>query len=134
MKRKELPFRYPGGKYYAMDILEPFWQAVPHSEYREPFAGGATVFFHKEKSEINWLNDLDAELMTCYRVMQNPAMRNQLAIDFQTEIASRERWQEIFSSTDVTDNEHKRLPIWHTSTNMCHIVHQHRNSVNHVIS
>ena len=65
MKRKELPFRYPGGKFYAMDILEPFWKNAQHEEYREPFAGGATVFFNKEKSRINWLNDLDSELISC---------------------------------------------------------------------
>ena len=50
-----LPFRYPGGKYYAMNILEPFWDSVEHTEYREPFAGGATVFFTKPKAKINWL-------------------------------------------------------------------------------
>lgn len=46
-----LPFRYPGGKYYAMNILEPFWDSVDHMEYREPFAGGATVFFTKPKAK-----------------------------------------------------------------------------------
>ena len=44
-----LPSRYPGGKYYAMNILEPFWDSVAHIEYREPFAGGATVFLQSLK-------------------------------------------------------------------------------------
>ena len=105
MKRRELPFRYPGGKFYAMDILEPFWKNVPHEEYREPFAGGATVFFNKEKSKINWLNDLDNELVICYKIMQNKTTRELLAQDFMTEVASKERWKEVFESIPQTDYE-----------------------------
>ena len=105
MSKSPLPFRYPGGKYYAMDILRPYWEAVSHKEYREPFAGGATVFFNKPKAEITWLNDLDDELMTCYRVMQDAELREQLAEDFKTEIASKERWREVFESTVTTDYE-----------------------------
>lgn len=103
-----LPFRYPGGKYYAMGILEPFWDSVEHIEYREPFAGGATVFFTKPKAQINWLNDLDSELMTCYRTMQNPYTREKLALDFSTEIASKERWKEVFYSHPESDYEISR--------------------------
>ena len=100
--RKPLPFRYPGGKFYAMDILRPFWECVPHKEYREPFAGGATVFFNKEKAETSWLNDLDHELITCYEVMQNETTRVRMANDFATEIATPERWKEVFDSKCVT--------------------------------
>lgn len=48
-----LPFRYSGEKYYAINILEPFRDAVNHIEYREPFVCGRTVFFTKPKAEIN---------------------------------------------------------------------------------
>ena len=102
---KPLPFRYPGGKYYAMSILKPFWESVKHIEYREPFAGGATVFFNKPKAEINWLNDLDSELMTCYSILQSKESRLQLADDLKNEIASKERWKEIFDSKPQTDYE-----------------------------
>lgn len=100
--RKPLPLRYPGGKFYAMDILRPFWECMPHKEYREPFAGGATVFFNKEKAELNWLNDIDHELITCYEVMQNEIKRIRLANDFTTEIASPERWREVFDSKPIS--------------------------------
>ena len=84
-----LLFRYPGGKYYAMNILEPFWESVDHLEYREPFAGGATVFFTKPKAEINWLNDLDSELMTCYEIIQDTEKREKIAFELYKEIASK---------------------------------------------
>lgn len=104
-KRNPQPFRYPGGKYYALNILKPFWEHISHKEYREPFAGGATIFFNKPKSEINWLNDLDNELICCYKIMQNEQERNRLAIELSKEIASKERWSEVFNSIPTSDFE-----------------------------
>ena len=103
--KKPLPFRYPGGKFYAMDILRPFWEDADHDEYREPFAGGATVFFNKPKAKSNWLNDLDSELMSCYRVLQNEDLRKKLAVDFSSEIATPERWKEYVNTTPTTEYE-----------------------------
>ncbi|MDL1896372.1 DNA adenine methylase [Anaerolineae bacterium CFX7] len=103
--RHPLPFRYPGGKYYAINILRPFWQAVVHDEYREPFAGGATIFFQKAKARFNWLNDLDSELVTTYRVMSDRAMRRQLVAMLSKETASKERWRELQQFTPSTDLE-----------------------------
>jgi len=103
--KKVLPFRYPGGKFYAMNILEPFWSRIPHKEYREPFAGGATVFFCKNRAKKNWLNDKDNELMTCYKAMQDPVLRERMANEFKEEIATKERWHEVFESTPADDYE-----------------------------
>ena len=103
--RITLPFRYPGGKYYAMNILEPFWESVEHIEYREPFAGGSTVFFSKPKAEKNWLNDIDSELMTCYKILQNETTREKLANDLSKEVATKERWKEVFNSAPTNDYE-----------------------------
>jgi len=55
------PFRYPGGKFRARSII---LKLLPdHSSYLEPFAGGASIFFAKEKSDSTWLNDRDEELI-----------------------------------------------------------------------
>ena len=55
------PFRYPGGKFYArrqiLDLLPLY------DKYCEPFAGGASIFFAKEKSPTSILNDLDEEVV-----------------------------------------------------------------------
>lgn len=96
VKRQPLPFRYPGGKYYAMDILRPFFQHIEHSEYREPFAGGATVFFNKNKCDFSWLNDKDDELIAAYEIMQSEKGREILIEKVSGEIASKKRWKEIF--------------------------------------
>lgn len=100
-----IPFRYPGGKFYALNTLRPFWENVPHDEYREPCAGGATVFFNKIKARRNWLNDLDSELMCCYEVLRDPVLREHMATDFSTEIASPERWKKYVDYTPQNQYE-----------------------------
>lgn len=98
-----LPFRYPGGKHYALNILRPFWEKVIHDEYREPFVGGGSVFFAKSKSSINWINDMDSELMTTYQIMQNEKQRNNLIERVEKEIATKERWREVFQYQAETE-------------------------------
>jgi len=104
-KRFPLPFRYPGGKYYAIDILRPFWEAVPHDEYREPFVGGGSVFFNKQKVRHNWLNDLDRELMITYQILSNPEKREKLCELVGAEVASKARWREMFEFEPKTELE-----------------------------
>lgn len=63
------PFRYAGGKFYARKLISSH---IPdHSIYCEPFAGGASVFFHKTKVERNILNDLDQDVMLVYRMIRD---------------------------------------------------------------
>lgn len=93
--KKPIPFRYPGGKFYALNLLAPFWMECAHDEYREPFVGGGSVFFTKEKVKYNIINDIDGELVTTYRVMQNPQLRQQLVNMVSNEVATKERWKEV---------------------------------------
>ena len=63
------PLSYIGGKNrLAKQIIEMFPQ---HTTYVEPFAGGAQVFFRKDPSPVEVLNDLDSEITGFYRVCQN---------------------------------------------------------------
>ncbi len=62
------PFRYPGGKFYARKLI---LELIPaHSTYIEPFAGGGSIFFAKEKAQNSWLNDIDKELINCLLTIQ----------------------------------------------------------------
>lgn len=63
------PFRYAGGKFYARKLISE--HLIETKVYCEPFAGGASVFFYKEKSEINILNDLDENLMLVYQIIRD---------------------------------------------------------------
>src|SRR3989338_10835763 len=84
-------FRYPGGKYYALSILRPFWEQIKHDEFREPFVGGGSVFFTKPKVKYNWLNDKDENLIITYKMIKNPATRIKLKALVEKEEASPER-------------------------------------------
>ena len=63
------PFRYAGGKYYARKLIVE--HIPPHTSYYEPFAGGASIFFAKEKVNFNALNDIDEKLMLVYRIIRD---------------------------------------------------------------
>ncbi len=62
------PLAYIGGKRaLAKRIIAIFPE---HTTYVEAFAGGAQVFFRKEPSEVEVLNDLDGEIVIFFRVCQ----------------------------------------------------------------
>jgi len=90
-----LLFRYPGGKFYALKLLRPFWQNTPHDEYREILVGGGAVFFDKPKVKHNWLNDKHEDLITTYRAVADPKLREQLVDLFEKEVATKERHAEM---------------------------------------
>lgn len=65
------PFRYAGGKFYARKLILAH---VPrHTAYIEPFAGGGSIFFAKNKVVFNQLNDIDPELVNVFlSIRDNP--------------------------------------------------------------
>ncbi|GAI04567.1 unnamed protein product, partial [marine sediment metagenome] len=63
------PLRYAGGKFYARKLII---KLIPHhSNYIEPLAGGASLFFAKDKVQKNWLNDIDPELINCLMTIRD---------------------------------------------------------------
>lgn len=62
------PLCYIGGKRRIASQLVTLMP--PHTTYVEPFAGGAQVFFHKPRSRVEVLNDLDGEIANFFRVCQ----------------------------------------------------------------
>ena len=62
------PFGSPGGK---KNIVKKLLKCVPqHRIYVEPFAGAAALFWKKEPSEIEVLNDKDPEIAFAYKFIQ----------------------------------------------------------------
>ncbi|WP_343794960.1 DNA adenine methylase, partial [Sphingomonas trueperi] len=62
-------FKWMGGKRrLAKHILPNF---PDHQCYVEPFAGGAALFFMKEPSKIEVINDTNSDLVNLYRVVQH---------------------------------------------------------------
>jgi Site-specific DNA methylase len=63
------PITYYGGK---QKLCETIIDIIPeHTLYCEPFCGGAAVFFYKEPSPVEVINDTNSELVNFYRTVQN---------------------------------------------------------------
>ncbi len=97
------PLSYIGGK---SKLAETIIKMMPdHQAYCEVFAGGAWVFFRKEPSRFETINDLDSDLITCYRVLQNHL--EEFLKQFKWILSSREwfedwkRQQEAGGLTDI---------------------------------
>ena len=101
-----LPFRWAGGKFYALKILKRFWEEVEHDEYREPFLGGGSVFWAKEKVNINWINDIDEELVFTLEFISNIKQRDNLLELFKDEAeASKEKHAKVKGHIPSSDLE-----------------------------
>jgi len=60
---------YVGGKSLLAPKIIP--RIPPHHCYCEVFAGAAWVLFRKEESPVEIINDINADLVTLYRVVKN---------------------------------------------------------------
>lgn len=89
------PLSYIGGKNrLAKRVIAIF---PTHTTYIEAFAGGAQVFFRKEPSKVEVLNDLDGEIVNLYRVCQQHY--EELLRYFRFVVVSR-TWFDLLKSTD----------------------------------
>jgi DNA adenine methylase len=118
------PFRYPGGKYYALKYIIPFLNAYPHDEYREPFVGGGSVFFGKQKAIFNWLNDLEKSVIETYKAFQDDLRSTILIERLNGEIASRERHSEIKMYTPKTADDVAYCTYYLNRTSYSGIIHK----------
>ena len=64
------PLRYPGGKTRVAKLLAEHFPES-HFDYREIFAGGGAVFFHKAPAKTNWINDLHPGLYALYVALRD---------------------------------------------------------------
>lgn len=62
------PISYYGGKQTMLKHIMPL--LPPHKIYTEPFAGGASVFFAKDPSAIEVINDINQNLINFYKVLK----------------------------------------------------------------
>ncbi|HEY9704745.1 MAG TPA: DNA adenine methylase, partial [Allocoleopsis sp.] len=102
------PFRYPGGKFYARKLI--LQHIHEHSYYVEPFVGGGSIFFAKNKVKNNWLNDIDEELINCYLIIRDypEDLINKLA----DEQATKQR-HSYYKNEYLPQNDLERAVRWY---------------------
>jgi len=95
--------RYPGGKFYGAKLILPLFDST-HTEYREPFIGGASIFLAKPKAEkINWINDKDEELINFYHIIQESSDAEKLYDLLKNEYVDKSRYSEILELKPKSD-------------------------------
>jgi DNA adenine methylase len=66
--RMKTPITYYGGK---QNLSKTILRLIPpHDIYVEPFCGGCAIFFAKEPSKCEVINDTNGEVVNFYRVLQ----------------------------------------------------------------
>ncbi len=90
-----------GGKRRLAATLLP--QFPPHTCYVEPFCGAAALFFLKEPSKVEVLNDINSDLVHLYRVLQHHL--EEFVRQFKWALASREmfKWAQQTPPETLTD-------------------------------
>lgn len=96
------PLAYMGGK---SKLSRTIVSLVPeHQTYCEVFCGAAWVFFRKEPSRYEIINDLDSDLIAFYRVLQNHL--EEFLKQFKWVLSSREwfeDWKRQQAAGGLTD-------------------------------
>lgn len=90
------PLSYIGGKNRLKKRLVEIFP--PHRTYCEVFLGGGQVFFYKEPSKVEVLNDIDGEVTDFFRCAQQHA--EELARCLKFALMSRD-WFKIYASQNA---------------------------------
>lgn len=95
-------FPWMGGKRRLADRLIPLFP--PHECYVEVFAGGAALFFMRpQPAPVEVLNDINGDLVSLYRVVQNHL--EEFVRQFKWALSSRQvfEWQKMTRPETLTD-------------------------------
>jgi DNA adenine methylase len=109
------PISYYGGK---QKLASTILKLIPeHKLYCEPFVGGAAIFFAKEPSDVEVINDTNRELINFYRVVQHDFVS--LEKEIQVSLHSRDlhrRAQVINGNPDMFSEIKRAWAIWVLAT------------------
>lgn len=106
------PLSYYGGK---QKLAAKIISVIPddHILYGEPFIGGGAVFFQKEPSQIEVLNDTNKELINFYKVVQNDfyALEKHIKITLHSRDLHRKA-AVIYNNPDMFDEVKRAWAVW----------------------
>jgi DNA adenine methylase len=105
------PLSYYGGKQQLVGIIGG--RIPPHRLYCEPFLGGGAIFFTKEPSKVEIINDTNGELINFYEVLQ----RDYTALEKEVAISLHGRKQHhqaevIYQNPDMFDRVKRAWAVW----------------------
>lgn len=110
-KKMKPPLTYYGGKQTLAPLIISL---IPeHILYAEPFTGGGAVFFHKQPSKVEVLNDTNGELMNFYTVIRDHFTPLQKMIKRTLHCRNAHRQAEvIYYNPDLFDEVRRAWAVW----------------------
>lgn len=105
------PLTYYGGKQTLAPLIISL---IPeHTLYGEPFTGGGAVFFNKEPSKSEVINDTNAELMNFYKVVRQHFAELQKMIERTLHCRNSFRQAEVvYHNPDLFDEVRRAWAVW----------------------
>lgn len=124
--------RWHGGKWkLAPWIISHF---PKHRVYVEPFGGAASVLLRKERSYAEVYNDLDHQVVSFFRVLQDPPSAERLTELLRLTPFAREEFELGYTDTDEPIERARRLVVrafmGHGSDSMAGVVSGFRANSN----
>lgn len=109
--------KYPGAKWRISDWI--ISHLPPHKVYLEPFFGSGAVFFKKEPSYIETINDIDGNIVNLFRVCREQPQ--ELARLMNLTPFAREEFQNCYEIEVDDDIERARRTLvrYHQSFGTC---------------
>jgi DNA adenine methylase len=109
------PLSYYGGK---QNMAAKILNLIPeHNLYCEPFCGGAAIFWAKNPSNVEVLNDTNQEFINFYRVVQNDFVSLEKMIKISLNSRSLHRQAKVIYENPDMFNEIKRAwAVWVLAT------------------
>ncbi|MDR1459143.1 MAG: DNA adenine methylase, partial [Bacteroidales bacterium] len=105
------PVTYYGGKQKMVNTIVPL--LPKHRLYCEPFCGGAAIFWAKEPSEIEVLNDTNREVTNFYQVAKNDFVN--LEKEIRITLNSRDLHRKagvVYDNPDMFDERKRAWALW----------------------
>ena len=105
------PLSYYGGK---QQLATRILGMIPeHQVYCEPFCGGAAIFFAKEPSRVEIINDTNGEIINFYEILK----LNFSALEQEIKISLHSRKQHhhaevVYANPDMFDRVKRAWAIW----------------------
>jgi DNA adenine methylase len=109
------PISYYGGKQRLAATILKF---IPeHTLYGEPFLGGAAIYFAKEASVVEVVNDTNSELINFYRICKNRFhdLQSLVRITLHSRKEHDDAWV-IYNKPHLFDEVRRAWAVWVLST------------------
>jgi DNA adenine methylase len=107
---------YYEGKWRLATIIPTL---IPeHRIYREPFLGGAAVFFAKTPSEVEVVNDTNGEPINFYEILRRdfPALEKEMVVSPHSRRQHRHA-EVVYNNPDLLDRVKRAWAVWVPANN-----------------